>query len=269
MVLDGRNNLVCILASTTEYATLVDNRNQTRGCQFCDNEERVDATEQYMQGHVDPLLRQDRTRENESMSGHNQVHEDDMRQESPHTHDILPINNHNIPDVKGALDTDESAARASVGSAGVSAASALGHGRPSDWEHFGVHAEDEIDDTYLFSPRRSVFVLPSDAAELPSKLTPPPNVHEQEQANQALAQPEQGPPSLSSQVASQAEAPSSEASQSTVQSDLPPLPATEHAAAVPRSGPMPPTRATFSETFTRIGNNQPSQSGQQKIDDAM
>jgi len=237
-------------------------------CQFCDNEERVDATEQYMQGHVDPLLRQDRTSENESMSGHNQVHEDDMRQESPHTHDILPINNHNIPDVKGALDTDKSAARASVGSAGVSAASALGHGRPSDWEHFGVHAEDEIDDTYLFSPRRSVFVLPSDAAELPSKLTPPPNVHEQEQANQALAQPEQGPPSLSSQVASQAEAPSSEASQSTVQSDLPPLPATENAAAVPRSGPMPPTRATFSETFTRIGNNQPSQSGQQKIDNA-
>ncbi len=222
-----------------------------------------------MQGHVDPLLRLNRTSENQSMIGHQEAHERVTRQESPFTHDIHAVDTPSIPDVEGALETDNFAARASVSSAGVSAASALGRGGPSDWEHFGTYVEDEIDDTYLFSPTQSVVALPSNAAELPSKSTPPPNVPEQDQANQAFTQPEQVLSFPSSQIISPAEAPSSKVSQLTVQADVPPLPVTEPAAAVPRAGPMPPTRVTFAEDITRIGNIPSSQSDQQKIDEAI
>lgn len=203
------------------------------------------------------------------MIGHNEAHELVTRQESPFTHDIHASDTPSIPDVEGSLETDNFAVRASVSSAGVSAASALGRGGPSDWEHFGTYVEDEIDDTYLFSPTQSVVALPSNAAELPSKSTPPPNVPEQEQANQDLTQPEQTLSFPSSEMISPADAPSSRDSQLTIQADLPSLPVTEPAAAGPRAGPMPPTRATFAEDITRIGNIPSSRSDQQKIDEAI
>lgn len=202
-----------------------------------------------MHGQVEPWLQQDRNRENQSMIGHSPVHEDVTKQESPQEYDTLAINTHG---------TDVSA---SVGTANIPAASALGYGGPSDWEHFGVHSEEEIDDTYLFSPNQNVAALPTDAAELPSKSTPPPNVHEQEQANQA----EQVsiPPS---QTALPAETFSSKASLLTLQTTLPPLPIPQPAVAVPRTSP--PTRSTSEDIFTPIENSQSFQVEQRKPDKA-
>lgn len=237
-------------------------------CQVCGNVERSHATEQYMQGHVDPVLRQNRSSEVQSTMGYDQVHEDVTRQEPLRTYDTLATNDHGMPDIKNASDKDKSATVAPVKSASVYAASALGHGGPSDWEHFGIHAENEIDDTYLFSPRHSVVLLPTDAAELPSKSTPSPKAHEQEQPNQALIQPKQAPSSLS-QAVLPADARSSNAIQPTLQTNIPPVSVPEPAPVVPRMGLVPSTLASLAETFPRPGNSQDSQPVQQGIDEPM
>ncbi|KAI9818171.1 MAG: hypothetical protein M1827_000796 [Pycnora praestabilis] len=64
------------------------------------------------------------------------------------------------------------------------AASALGFGGPSDWEHFGVSDENEIDDTDMFSTKNKYpMALPaSDTAELPSQPSPPLSVSQQGQS---------------------------------------------------------------------------------------
>lgn len=224
-------------------------------CHFCGNADRRQATGQYMHGHIEPWVQHDRNHEDQSMIGHTPVHEDVTKQESPQTHDTLANNTHG---------TDKSA---SVGTTNIPAASALGYGGPSDWEYFGVHTEDEIDDTYLFSPNQNGMALPTDAAELPSKSTPPPNVHEQEQANQIIeAEPVPIPPS---QASLPAETFSSKAGLLTLQTTLPPLPIPQPAVVVPRTSPVPPTRSTSENISTPIETSQSIQVEQRKTDEAI
>lgn len=63
-------------------------------------------------------------------------------------------------------------------------ASALGFGGPSDWEHFGDHQAEEVDDTDLYSPNRSRTIAKAtvDSTELPAETLPLSDLQQQEQS---------------------------------------------------------------------------------------
>lgn len=63
-------------------------------------------------------------------------------------------------------------------------ASALGFGGPSDWEHFGDHQAEEVDDTDLYSRDRSrtITKVNVDSAELPAETSPSSDLQKQEQS---------------------------------------------------------------------------------------
>lgn len=63
-------------------------------------------------------------------------------------------------------------------------ASALGFGGPSDWEHFGDHQAEEVDDTDLYSRNKSLTITKAtiDSTELPAETLPFSDLQQQEQS---------------------------------------------------------------------------------------
>lgn len=81
-------------------------------------------------------------------------------------------------------------------------ASGLGFGGPSDWEHFGDHQAEEVDDTDLYSRNRSptIIIATLNSTELPADSLPFSNLPQHEQSRSVPA-PSSG--TISSQSSSQ------------------------------------------------------------------
>lgn len=83
-------------------------------------------------------------------------------------------------------------------------ASALGFGAPSDWEHFGDHQAEEVDDTDLYSRDRSrtMTKVNVDSAELPAETLPSSDLQQQEQSQSEQVEPAPSSRKISPQYSS-------------------------------------------------------------------
>lgn len=231
-------------------------------CEHCGDVDRGHERWQYMQDYADPSLQQYKSDQNQQHISHTQAHEGNQRHESPQVFDGNAVRPDAAPDGRPTTTTGLSSTRASIDSSGVSAASALGYGGPSDWEHFGGSVEEEIDDTELFSRREdAVTMSANDTVELPSRSARALHEEQQSQLSRSSVKSGQGPTS-SVQTPLQPYLPPSTASHLIRQTEFPhPTTAATPVATPPSTNKLTPEELTPTE---RTAESKPANHPQQE-----
>ena len=223
-----------------------------------------------MQAHTESPLQTYPSIESQQIFGHAPGPESHQRQDSSQIPDVSVVSEDSVSDTKVAATTDNRANGVSMAPSRVTAASALGYGGPSDWEHFDIHAEEEIDDTELFRRKGDVVTEPLiDTAELPSISTPPPNENQHTEIYTAEIEPEQGPTSSTTLVLP-SHISSSNAGQITSQTNPPSDPTPTSAATTFPIVSSAPARSTITDsTSSNLATIQATHSKQLGTDGVM
>lgn len=199
-----------------------------------------------------------------------QAHESTQQHGSPQASHAAAENQVGTPDVKPVVSpVGILSAKAALGASDVSAASALGYGGPSDWEHFGSSVADEVDDTELFSRKGNpAQMIANDNVELLSQPAPSRPENKDSQSSPFFAELEQGTPS-SAHLPLQPHLGPLPTSPSVAQNNSAPLFAATSAATPPSDNQLAPERSGPIERVGDSASGSPAQSQYQTIDEAI
>ncbi|KAI9880659.1 MAG: hypothetical protein M1830_001663 [Pleopsidium flavum] len=235
-------------------------------CEECNYVDRGHERWQHMQEHTDSSVQHYSSYQLQQHITPTQASETNQQHAPPQDLNVKAVSPEVVPDVRRATPTGALSARASVNFSSASVASALGHGGPSDWEHFGGFTEEEIDDTELFSRKEDVVTTSvNDSIELPSHSAPPLHRKEQIQMSQTNVGSEEGP-ATSAQMPQQPCSPPSVASHLSQQIGLPPPTATRSVVTPSSTHKLTPESLTPTESIDTVKSRPAHHPQQESVD---